>query len=146
MTEQQPQTRFTINITNGTRSMELIIDDLENDRDHAMAFAQEAIERAIYRKDMKGSVITITVGQDTRKPDKPDADGWISVDDQFPKDGQPVAFVVAMTPGGLSHLMGKVLGGTFAKSEHGGSFGVPGLTFCASHWMPLPSPPKVTSE
>lgn len=64
---------------------------------------------------------------------------WISVKDRLPEDQQSVAFVVMDRSD--SYLNGRVLGGKYI----GGAmpcFSVPGMGCLASHWMPLPTPPK----
>lgn len=64
---------------------------------------------------------------------------WISVNDRLPDDGQTVAFVVKDRSD--SYLNGMVLGGKYI----GGAmpcFSVPGMGCMASHWKPLPPPPR----
>jgi hypothetical protein len=94
----------------------------------------------------------VTVGWDTIKaiyckavellaaPPLPVAQGWISVQDRLPEDGQTVAFVVDCKNPNWDHLHGRVLGGLYLGTKNGG-FSVPGLTVNASHWTPLPAAP-----
>jgi hypothetical protein len=73
-------------------------------------------------------------------PPLPVVQGWISVKDRLPDDGQTVAFVVDCKNPNWDHLHGRVLGGLYLGTKNGG-FSVPGLTVNASHWMPLPAAP-----
>jgi len=67
---------------------------------------------------------------------------WISTAERMPEDGQSVAFVVSLADGSThDYLNGRVLGGTYHAGKYGG-FSIPGITFNASHWMPLLDPPK----
>ncbi|WP_250500557.1 DUF551 domain-containing protein [Caballeronia sp. GAWG1-5s-s] len=65
--------------------------------------------------------------------------GWISVEDQLPKNDQIVAFVVKADRESPNwYLNGHVLGGTYHESW---GFSTPGVGHRASYWMPLPEAP-----
>lgn len=64
---------------------------------------------------------------------------WIKVEDRLPEDGRDVLFIVKSDQGdGFAH--GRKLGGRY-RSGLAGGFSVPGITFEASHWMPMPDGP-----
>lgn len=63
---------------------------------------------------------------------------WIPVQTRLPEDKQAVIFVVDGQDW-QPHLTGRVLGGSYNAIS--GSFSVPGLGLCASHWMPAPLAP-----
>lgn len=63
---------------------------------------------------------------------------WIPVQTRLPEDKQAVIFVVDGQDW-QPHLTGRVLGGSYNAIT--GSFSVPGLGLCASHWMPAPLAP-----
>lgn len=65
---------------------------------------------------------------------------WIDVADSLPSDMQSVAFVVSTNNSAHDYLNGMVLGGVYRAGEFGG-FSVPGMTFTASYWLPLPDAP-----
>ncbi|MDX8383427.1 MAG: DUF551 domain-containing protein [Ghiorsea sp.] len=68
---------------------------------------------------------------------------WISVDDRMPEDNQDVAFIAIFDEGNThDYLNGRRLGGRYRSGKFGG-FSFPSHSgILASHWMPLPSPPK----
>nr|WP_132454250.1 DUF551 domain-containing protein [Paraburkholderia sp. BL8N3] len=67
-----------------------------------------------------------------------DAAPWISTKDRMPAEGQSVAFV---TRSNSEHEHGRVLGGTFHTVAEMAWFSVPGVSYFASHWIPLPAAP-----
>ena len=70
--------------------------------------------------------------------------GWISVKDRLPQDGQSIAFVVRTTGTTWEYLNGRVLGGSYDSASSG--FTVPGLGTDATHWMPLPAAPPAPTQ
>ena len=75
---------------------------------------------------------------------KPSPEGWISVKDRLPEDGQVVAFIIDKS---VNYYGGSMCAGRFRYFDYGdiklpefGTWGLSGLP--ASHWMPLPEPPK----
>jgi hypothetical protein len=71
--------------------------------------------------------------------------GWISVKDRLPEDGQVVAFIIDKS---VNYYGGSMCAGRFRYFDYGdiklpefGTWGLGGLT--ASHWMPLPEAPEV---
>ena len=58
-----------------------------------------------------------------------EASKWISVNDRLPETHQKV-------------LMCSVIGNQYVAKHYNGHFYVDGLNIGASHWMPLPEPPK----
>ncbi|MBV7531307.1 DUF551 domain-containing protein [Chitinophaga sp. sic0106] len=64
---------------------------------------------------------------------------WIPVSEQLPEPGQRVLFVVDVL---RSDYHGQVFGGRYTGSaDFPNSFGVPGIGWEASFWMPAPEPP-----
>ena len=71
---------------------------------------------------------------------------WISVKDRLPEKFQDVAFIVECkldkTYNGR-RMGGRYMGLMFPDRDFAyHAFSVPGIEFKASHWMPLPEPPK----
>lgn len=67
-------------------------------------------------------------------------DNWIDFKDQQPELYQSVNFVVDSSN---ERYNGKVYGGTYQGLKHGYyECSCPGIGFSATHWQPLPSPPK----
>lgn len=112
-------------ISNTPEKIYLVIDDEENDFTDFKEFDSENIlwcEDRINERDIEYVRAT-------------PAGGWIRTADRLPEDMQGVLFVVKSR---LPHYNGKVYGGTYT----GSGFVTPGVQFSASHWQPLPEPPK----
>lgn len=61
---------------------------------------------------------------------------WIPTDQRLPSPQQDVIFIVSAD----AILDGRKLGGRYLGDD---TFSVPGQSFRASHWMPMPSGPEI---
>lgn len=62
---------------------------------------------------------------------------WIKTSEQCPNDMQEVIFIVSSTD---EHYHRRILGGRYLSDWN--EFTTPGMSFGATHWMPMPLLPE----
>ena len=62
---------------------------------------------------------------------------WRKVAEHRPHDMQEVIFIISSMD---DYYHGRMLGGRYLERHN--EFTVPGMSFRASYWMPMPPPPK----
>ena len=91
-----------------------------------------------HQRAAEGGPLHALVG---RRKVKMQSDKWIYVDDRLPNHGDYVNFV-ARANGMHEHLDGERMGGQYIKHGEFGYFTVPGLSFLAYCWLPMPDAPN----